>query len=71
MYYGYLLLVGFIVSAVSIFGDLTFSVIKRSCKIKDFGSIMPGHGGLLDRFDSVVLCIPIVYIFSQFVFLCV
>lgn len=71
MYYGYLLLVGFIMSVVSIFGDLTFSVIKRSCKIKDFGSIMPGHGGLLDRFDSVVLCIPIVYIFSQFVFLCV
>lgn len=71
MYYGYLLLVGLLCSVVSIFGDLTFSVIKRSCKIKDFGSIMPGHGGLLDRFDSVIFCIPIVYIFSKIVFLCV
>ena len=71
IYYGYLLIIGLLSSAVSIIGDLTFSVIKRSCKIKDFGSIMPGHGGMLDRFDSVLLCIPIVYIFSQFVFLIV
>lgn len=70
IYYGVLLLIGFINSIVSIFGDLTFSIIKRSCKIKDFGSIMPGHGGLLDRFDSVIFCIPIVYIFSQFFYLC-
>ena len=70
IYYGVLLMVGVIVSVVSIFGDLTFSIIKRSCKIKDFGSIMPGHGGLLDRFDSVLLCIPIVYIFSQFFYFC-
>ena len=65
VYYLTLMLVGFINSIVSIFGDLTFSLIKRSCKIKDFGSIMPGHGGLLDRFDSVLLCIPIVFIFSK------
>ena len=65
IYYGVLVLVAFINSVISIFGDLTFSVIKRSCKIKDFGSIMPGHGGLLDRFDSVLLCVPVVYIFSQ------
>ncbi len=66
VYYGVLLLVGFINSVISVFGDLTFSIIKRSCKIKDFGSIMPGHGGLLDRFDSVIFCLPLVYIFSQF-----
>ncbi|WP_405343826.1 phosphatidate cytidylyltransferase [Ruminococcus sp.] len=65
IYYGVLVLVAFVNSIISIFGDLTFSIIKRSCKIKDFGSIMPGHGGLLDRFDSVLLCIPVVYIFSQ------
>ena len=65
IYYGVLVLVAFINSVISIFGDLTCSVIKRSCKIKDFGSIMPGHGGLLDRFDSVLLCVPVVYIFSQ------
>lgn len=66
VYYGVLLIVGLLNSVISIFGDLTFSIIKRSCKIKDFGSIMPGHGGLLDRFDSVIFCLPLVYIFSQF-----
>lgn len=71
IYYGVLLLIGLLNSVISIFGDLTFSIIKRSCKIKDFGSIMPGHGGLLDRFDSVVFCIPLVYIISQFFYLCV
>lgn len=71
IYYGVLVLIGFLNSIVSIFGDLTFSVIKRNCKIKDFGSIMPGHGGLLDRFDSVIFCIPVVFIFSQFFYLCV
>ena len=70
IYYGVLLLIGFVNSIVSIFGDLIFSIIKRSCKIKDFGTIMPGHGGLLDRFDSVIFCIPVVYIFSQFFYLC-
>lgn len=70
IYYGVLLLIGFVNSVVSIFGDLLFSIIKRSCKIKDFGSIMPGHGGLLDRFDSVIFCIPVIYIFSQFFYLC-
>ena len=71
IYYGILVLVGFINSLVSIFGDLTFSVIKRSCKIKDYGSIMPGHGGLLDRFDSFLFCLPLVYIFSQIFYFCV
>lgn len=70
IYYGVLVMIGFVNSVVSIFGDLTFSIIKRSCHIKDFGSIMPGHGGLLDRFDSVIFCIPVVYIFSQFFYLC-
>ena len=69
-YYGILLIIGLINSVVSIFGDLTFSVIKRSCNIKDYGSIMPGHGGLLDRFDSVIFCIPVVYIFTRFFYLC-
>ncbi len=71
VYYGVLLMVGFINSIVSIFGDLTFSVIKRNCKIKDYGSLMPGHGGMLDRFDSVVFCIPVVYLFSIYFYFCV
>lgn len=50
-----------LISLVSIVGDLTASIIKRQCNIKDFGKIMPGHGGVLDRFDSVLMVIPFVY----------
>ncbi len=60
------LIVGAVNPIVSIFGDLTFSVIKRTCGIKDYGSIMPGHGGALDRFDSIVFCAPLVFIVSQY-----
>lgn len=50
-----------IISIVGQFGDLSASAIKRFCKIKDFGSIMPGHGGILDRFDSILFVAPVVY----------
>ncbi|MBR6548643.1 MAG: phosphatidate cytidylyltransferase [Clostridia bacterium] len=43
-------------------GDLSASYIKRSCNIKDFGNIMPGHGGVMDRFDSILLVAPMVYL---------
>ena len=46
-------------SVISQFGDLSFSYIKRQYKIKDFGNIFPGHGGVLDRFDSVIFCAPL------------
>lgn len=42
-------------------GDLVASKIKRICDIKDFGYIMPGHGGVLDRFDSILLNTPVIY----------
>ena len=61
------IIVGLLNPVISIFGDLSFSVIKRSCGIKDYGSIMPGHGGALDRFDSIIFCAPLVFVVSQFI----
>lgn len=61
-----LIIIGLVNPIISIFGDLTFSIIKRACGIKDFGSIMPGHGGMLDRFDSIILCAPLVFVISQY-----
>ena len=54
-------LIGFGSTIMSILGDLSFSLIKRSCHIKDFGELIPGHGGILDRFDSVIFVTPFVY----------
>lgn len=61
----YWLFVALVASVAGQFGDLTASSIKRHCKIKDFGNIMPGHGGVLDRFDSLMFVAPIVYIFIK------
>ena len=52
---------GFLTSVISQIGDLAASCIKRDFEKKDYGKILPGHGGLLDRFDSVLLAIPFVY----------
>lgn len=51
-----------IFSLVGMIGDLFASLIKRSCGIKDYGNLMPGHGGVLDRFDSVLLISPLFYL---------
>lgn len=49
-------------AVISQFGDLIASGIKRQHKIKDYGKLIPGHGGILDRFDSVIFTAPIIYI---------
>ncbi len=61
-----LLLIGLFGSLISVLGDLSFSIIKRSCHIKDFGQVIPGHGGVLDRFDSVIFTAPFVYLLVMF-----
>lgn len=64
--YPVLALYGALGSCVSQLGDLSFSCIKREYGIKDFGNILPGHGGILDRFDSVIFCAPLVELLLHF-----
>ena len=55
---------GVLAAVASVFaqlGDLVASVVKRDCNVKDFGTILPGHGGIMDRFDSVVFIAPMVF----------
>ena len=56
-----LVILGLVGSVISQIGDLSMSLIKRENHIKDYGKIMPGHGGILDRFDSVLFVLPVVY----------
>lgn len=58
----YLGLYGLLGSAVCELGDLAYSLIKRQCGIKDYGNLIPGHGGMLDRFDSMSFVAPAVWI---------
>ena len=50
-----------------VFGDLCFSVIKRQTGIKDYGNLIPGHGGALDRFDSIIVVAPIVELLLRWI----
>lgn len=60
--------VAVIVVVFGIFGDLLESMFKRSIEIKDSGHIMPGHGGILDRFDAVLFVIPALYVYLEYVY---
>ncbi len=58
----------FIVAWLGLLGDLSMSLLKRQSGVKDFGNIFPGHGGVMDRFDSVVFTAPFVYLVFQMFF---
>ena len=55
----------FICAVAAVFGDLLISSIKRQANLKDTGSLIPGHGGLLDRIDSHILCIPVFFVLYE------
>jgi phosphatidate cytidylyltransferase len=57
-----------VMSIIGLFGDLAESAMKRGAKTKDAANILPGHGGLLDRLDSLLFNAPILYYFSRFYF---
>lgn len=59
---GVYVLFGLLGSVAAQIGDLSFSVIKREYDIKDYGKILPGHGGVLDRFDSVIFVSPLMWL---------
>ena len=64
----YVVLISILMAISAVLGDLMFSLIKRTYNIKDFGNIFPGHGGVLDRFDSTLLTSLLVAIIIIFIY---
>ena len=62
-----IIIISVVLSVVSMFGDLSASIIKRNHGIKDFGKIFPGHGGVMDRIDSCLFVLPALYIALYFI----
>ena len=61
MKYLYIVPISCVLSVVSMFGDLAASVLKRNVGIKDYSNLLPGHGGIMDRFDSTMFVLPVLY----------
>ncbi len=55
------LVLGILIAAFGVFGDLFISSIKRKLNLKDIGNIIPGHGGVLDRFDAFLFAVPVAF----------
>lgn len=62
LHIGWCILIGLLGAAMGQLGDLSFSLIKREYSIKDYGRLLPGHGGVLDRFDSVIFAAPLIWL---------
>ena len=63
-----LIITGLIGAVLGVLGDLSASLLKRKCGVKDFGDLLPGHGGVMDRFDSVLFVAPFIYLVFQIFF---
>ena len=61
LHIGWCVLLGLVGAVLGQLGDLSFSCIKRQYGIKDYGRLLPGHGGVLDRFDSVIIAAPVIW----------